>query len=380
MKNRKPRRIVLAFYPADEGPSNDARRSLQRIARVCTVRPGSTEIPASCRRYALLRLEGEAMVVTETQPSKVESAVSILQLSGSPAIFVVGPNFEVSPEFKGEPITASPDKSALTRSAILARLGKYRLALDSARHDLVQATRLEHALSPAAEWILDNTWLIHAQINEVQRHLPRDYSTWATGNGHGNIHSVAHDLVSNADYVVTDATIRECLKKAQAGSPFTIAELWAFPLFLRVALIEELTDLATRVNRGQQLRESAYLWANRLANSAREGAGVFEKMLHHLEAEPIARQPHFVTALAEQLQDEELALGPAQHWIEERFGKSLMEVVVEQHTREAAETVSTSNAFGSLRTLGTSRLQECFRRCQSGRGGVAERSPRAHIR
>ena len=74
-------------------------------------------------------------------------------------------------------------------------------------------------------------------------------------------------------------------------------------------------------------------------------------MLGHLEREPIAQQPHFVTALAEQLQDEELALGPAQQWIEQRFGKSLMDVVRAQHTREAAETVSTSNAFGSLRTL-----------------------------
>ncbi len=147
---------------------------------------------------------------------------------------------------------------------------------------------------------------------------------------------------------------------ARRASPFTIAELWAFPLFLRIALIEQLTDLATRVNRGQQLRESAYLWANRLANSARAGTDVFEKMLHDLEAEPIAHQPHFVTALAEQLQDEELALGPAQQWIEERFGKPLMEVVVGQHTREAAETVSTSNAFGSLRTLARLDFKNVF--------------------
>ena len=118
--------------------------------------------------------------------------------------------------------------------------------------------------------------------------------------------------------------------------------------------------VATRVNRGQQLRESAYLWANRLASSAREGSGVFEKMLQYLEAEPVAHQTDFVTALAEQLQDEELALGPAQRWIEERFGKSLMEVVVAQHTREAAETVSTSNAFSSLRILARLRLQRCI--------------------
>lgn len=345
----KPVRIVLAFYSADEGPTDRVWKSLQRIARVHIIRPDSKNIPASCKRYARLRMEGEAMVMAETQPSNVESVVKALQLVGSPAIFAVNPNLngDPMPEPAGESASA-----ALTRSTMLARLRKYKVALEAARLDLVQATRLEHALSPAAAWILDNTYLVHTQINEVERHLPRDYSTWASsGNGHGGISAVASELVSKADYVVTDASIRQCLKDAQAESPFTIAELWAFPLFLRIALIKELTELATRVNRSQQLRESAYLWANRLASSARAGADVFEAMLRNLETEPIARQPHFVTALAEQLHDEELALGPAQQWIEERFGKSLVEVVRAQHTREAAETVSTSNAFGSLRTL-----------------------------
>ncbi len=354
----KPVRIVLAFYPAEEGPADNAWKSLQRLARVCIVRQDSKDVPASNSRYARLRLEGEALLVAETQPWKVERVVNLLQLAGSPAIFVVRPNFEVSAEFKAE---SDVNSGASTRRAILDRLEKYRRTLETARHDLVQATRLDHALSPAAEWILDNTYLIHTQINEVQRHLPRDYSAWASAdNGHGGIHAVAHGLVSQGDHAVTETSIRECLTASQAASPFTIAELWAFPLFLRIALIEELTELATRVNRGQQLRESAYLWANRLANSARAGADVFEKMLRLLEAEPIAHQPHFVTALAEQLQDEELALGPAQTWIEERFGKSLMEVVMAQHTREAAETVSTSNAFGSLRALARLDFKNVF--------------------
>jgi cyclic beta-1,2-glucan synthetase len=346
----KPVRIVLAFYSAEEGPER-VSKSLQRIAQVYTGGPDSRNIPASLRRYALLRLEGEAMVMAVTQPSNVESVVKALQLEGSPAIFAVNPDLVFEAEGESEVETASPsNRSALTRRMMLARLRKYKSALEAARQDLVQATRLDHALSPAAAWILDNTYLIHTQINEVERHLPRDYSAWAaSNNGHGDIHAVAQSLVAKADYVVTEAGIRECLKEAQATSPFTIAELWAFPLFLRIALIKELTELATRVNRTQQMRETAYLWANRLASSVRVGA--FDTMLGHLETESIARQPHFVTALAEQLQDQELALGPAQQWIEQQFGKSLTDLVRTQHNREAAETVSTSNAFGSLRTL-----------------------------
>jgi cyclic beta-1,2-glucan synthetase len=345
----KPVRIVLAFYSAEEGPTDRIWKSLHRTARICVVRADSKNIPASCRRFAVLRMEGETMVMAQTQPSNVENVVKVLQLAGSPAIFAVNPNLNGGST--PEPVSQSAP-AALTRSAMLARLRKYKSALEAARQDLVQATRLDRAISPAAAWILDNTYLIHTQINEVERYLPRDYSIWLHSNhGTGGIPAIARELVSQADHIVTEEAIRQCLKRAQADFPLTIAELWAFPLFLRIALIDELTQLATRVNRSQQLRESAYLWANRLAASARAGAEVFANMLRNLETEPIARQPHFVTALAEQLQDEELALGPAQQWIEERFGKPLMEVVRAQHTREASETVSTSNAFGSLRAL-----------------------------
>src|ERR1700728_4551216 len=129
----KPVRVVLAFYPADEGPAENTRKSLRNLARVCVVRHDSedNDTPASCRRYALLRLEGEAMLVAETPPWKVERVVNILQSAGSPAIFVVRPNFEVSAEFKGAASADAPGlkRNALTRRAILDSLARYKLAL-----------------------------------------------------------------------------------------------------------------------------------------------------------------------------------------------------------------------------------------------------------
>ncbi|HEX4273826.1 MAG TPA: glucoamylase family protein [Bryobacteraceae bacterium] len=358
----RPVRIVLAFYPSEEGPSERIRKSLEPVSRICIVRGDTREIPRSYSRYAPLRVEGETLLIAETPAAKLETVVKYLRVSGSPAIFVVRPEFVSGVENEGPPSAEIPgDRSALTKATIVARLEKSKAELQAARQDLVDANRLEHALSPAAEWILDNSYLIHTQINEVQRHLPRDYSAWAGArNGHGDVWSVARELVSKADYVVTEASIREHLELAQTPAPFTIAELWAFPLFLRIALVEELTRLSVAVKHGQQLRESAYLWANRLASSSRAGSEAFEAMLRHLETEPIARQPHFVTTLAERLQDEELALGPAQQWIEQQFGKSLIEVVRAQHTREAAETVSTANAFGSLRALSRIDFKNTF--------------------
>ena len=313
--------------------------------RVCLAGSDASNLDEICSRYYGLRLEGESLVVVETAASKIEAIVAALRLEGSPAIFVVRPGFTpVEPPSQPEPGIGQ------TRRTILARLQENKEALDIARCDLLEATRLDHALTSAAEWILDNSYLIRTQIVEVQRHLPRDYTSWPAP-ARESVSGLAHRLVAGTDQSVNENNIQDALREFQTTTPLTIAELWAFPLFLGVALIEALTRLATRVSNAQQLREAAYLWANRLANAARLGSDVFEKTLRSLEPEPVARDPYFVTTLAEQLQDEESALGPAQHWIEGRFGVPLIELVRAQHTGEAAEVVSTSNAFSSLRAL-----------------------------
>jgi cyclic beta-1,2-glucan synthetase len=70
-----------------------------------------------------------------------------------------------------------------------------------------------------------------------------------------------------------------------------------------------------------------------------------------MESEPFAREPYFLTSLVEQLHDEEDALAPIRTWIEESLKTTITELVRNEHTREAAERVSTANAFGSLRVL-----------------------------
>nr|AEQ20570.1 cellobiose phosphorylase [uncultured bacterium CSLD10] len=74
-------------------------------------------------------------------------------------------------------------------------------------------------------------------------------------------------------------------------------------------------------------------------------------MLARIESEDYARAPRFLTVLAEQLQGEENTFASVQHWIEELLKQPLTEVVRAEHTREAAESVATAQAFGSLRLL-----------------------------
>jgi cyclic beta-1,2-glucan synthetase len=343
-------REVLAFYSSEEGEQADrAYQSLRRSGSDACIVAGDTDPPTeSCRFYAELRLEGEHLVTVPTEPSKIGNVVKTFRHAGTPSIFVIRPGVPV-PRAR----TVRPVAAPRTRREILASLDAEKKTLDAARRDLREATRLDHALPSAAEWILDNSYLIRTQNAEVRRHLPRDLDRWITpGDGKRGVPALARELVKQCSFALTEANIRDFLRGHQAPVPLTIAELWAFPLFLRIALIEELTAIAARVAQTQQLRETAYLWANRLAGAARVNEESFARVLNLLESEPVALEPHFVAALAEQLQDEEQALGPVQRWIEKHFKSPITDLARDLHTKEAAQTVSTANAFGSLRALG----------------------------
>ena len=238
---------------------------------------------------------------------------------------------------------------------LLSRLRDSERAIASARAGLISATRLDHALTAAAEWLLDNFYLVRTHGAEVRNHLPRHYArilpTLPSLQGQLRVAVLAAELVKRTDLTLDEASIIGWLRGYQKVDPLTIAELWAFPLLLRLALIEVLAQLASRIGEAQQLREAGYLWANRLANGARQGTKVFSKMVSELESQPISLRPQFVTCLAEQLQGDENALVPAQRWLEDRLETRLIDLVSTEHIQEAAERVSIANAFRSLRTL-----------------------------
>ena len=279
-----------------------------------------------------------------------------------PGLSCPKPRRRTADDFAQQCASRRTGKSRPAQPTLLAQLQRNERTLEFARSGLAEAVRLDHVLTAAAEWLLDNGYLIRTQIAEIRRHLPRRYHhiLRAGDSGEPYIYELARELTAHTKYFLDESNIRDCLSRYQEVAALTIAELWAFPLLLRVALIEALASMAARIARVQELREAAYFWANRLAAGSRRGRAEVDRVLQALEGEPVAAEPYFLTSLAEQLQDEEDALAPLQHWIEAQLGQPLPELVRDQHTLEAAQSVSTANAFGSLRTLSRIEFAKIF--------------------
>jgi cyclic beta-1,2-glucan synthetase len=99
---------------------------------------------------------------------------------------------------------------------------------------------------PAEAWLLDNFYLIEQQINLARRHLPRGYSRQlprlADGPSAGfpRIYDLALELISHMDGRVDSDNATQFIAAYQTVEPLKLGELWAFPIMLQLALLENL--------------------------------------------------------------------------------------------------------------------------------------------
>ncbi|HEY2843599.1 MAG TPA: hypothetical protein VGJ09_08120, partial [Bryobacteraceae bacterium] len=343
-------RLILCFFSAGElklktPPSLPGLSS----SRCCLVGPEGGCKPFA-RHYAELRLENECLLALRVESQDVLPAVEALRAAGYPSIFVL----------RDKPLSLAAENLAAQDAAPGAgplriswqdRLRHIEEGFDAAYLELVEATSLGHAPTAATAWFLDNMYMIRTTLAQVKQDLPRKRRSGIPTDARSQVYGVAQKLVIQSGSTLTEVNIREVLREYQSDYPLAIEELWLFPIFLRLALLEELDKLAGSTSRGQQYRELAFLWADRLTAAARVGTEALDAMLGKMEGEPHALAPPFLASLTEQLQGDEHALAPLQVWMETRLQQSPLAIVRGEHGREAGDSVASAQAFGSLRTL-----------------------------
>src|SRR5262249_414571 len=141
----------------------------------------------------------------------------------------------------------------------------------------------------------------------------------------------------------------------QQQSTLIIAELWVFPLMLRLVLLERLGRLFELASIRQHQKEKADFWADRVLNSSHRTSWQFDEMLAELCGRDTSLKPHFIARLGEQLYQEEATLAPIQKWIQEKTEQRLVDIVRAEHAEEVHDLMLISSAIGSLRQL--SQLQ-----------------------
>src|SRR5213594_741816 len=159
-------------------------------------------------------------------------------------------------------------------SLLLPRLEDNGRKLIAAYKAVVESIREEHTISPAAEWLVDNFHIVEEQVREIREDLPKGYyhelPKLAEGDfkNYPRIYAFCFALIAHTDSHLDTETLRRFINTYQKVSPLSIGELWAVPISLRIALVENLRRLATRIVSSRAEREQADKLADKLLEMA----------------------------------------------------------------------------------------------------------------
>jgi cellobiose phosphorylase len=243
---------------------------------------------------------------------------------------------------------------------LLARLAENDSVLKGVHELINQAVAASRQITPAGEWLLDNFYLIEEQIRTAKRHLPKPYSRElprllnGASAGLPRVYDIALEIISHGDGRVDPESLASFVAAYQTVTPLALGELWALPIMLRLALIENLRRVSASIATNRLGRNRADAWADRLMETAEKDPKNLILAIADMARSDPPMESAFVAELTRRLQGQGLSLSLPLTWIEQRLSESgwtIQQLVQVENQKQAADQVSISNSIGSLRYL-----------------------------
>src|SRR5437868_753682 len=254
-------------------------------------------------------------------------------------------------------------------SLLPPRLEENGRELIAAYKALAESIREEHVISPAAEWLVDNFHIVEDQVREIREDLPKSYyhelPKLADGpfKNYPRIYAFCFALIAHTDSHLDTETLRRFINAYQKVSPLSIGELWAVPINLRIALVENLRRLATRIVSSRGERDEADRLADKLLELAQRQPNELVPLLTSRVGKRRSVGRAFVVQLTQRLREQDPAVMVVFEWLDkqlERRGLSIEKIVHEEHHRQAAAQVTVGNIITSMRLLSTLDWKDFF--------------------
>ncbi|MGC2323957.1 MAG: glucoamylase family protein [Terriglobales bacterium] len=250
---------------------------------------------------------------------------------------------------------------------LLTRLAENEDVLLGVRELLTEAVTANRRITPAGEWLLDNFYLIEEQIRTARKHLPKGYSRElpcllnGPSAGLPRAYAIALETISHGDGRVDPESLSSFIAAYQTVATLKLGELWALPIMLRLALVENLRRVAARVASDRIDRNHADDWADQMTATAEKDPKSLILVIADMARSDPPLMSSFVAELARRLQGQGPALALPLTWIEQRLseaGTTIQQLVEAENQRQAADQVSVSNSIASLRLLGAMDWRE----------------------
>lgn len=212
-------------------------------------------------------------------------------------------------------------------------------------------------LESDAEWLLDNFYIVEEQLREIHDDLPESFfrELPQITTGQPRVHALALELIGHTDSVLDEETVVRFISQFQTVMPLNIGELWAFPIMLRLVLVENLRRIA-----------SQFITSHACQAEAVRILDAWKKDPSHI---PDLSQLHeckgLILHLFEGLQDDRPGESERMRELERRLAAHHVtpaDISHEENQRRAANQVSIGNVITSMRLISTLDWASFFER------------------
>ena len=223
---------------------------------------------------------------------------------------------------------------------------------------IVAAIRAERPITPAAEWLVDNFFVVDEQLREIIKDLPNGFYKKLPKLQNGalerypRIFGLAWEFVSHTDSHFDLDALTRFIGAYQQITTLEIGELWALPITLRIVLLENLRRISERVVAARTWREEADAFADELLGLNGRLAQPLWVMYKRLERRELPRP--FVVQLIQRMRDKGETAYQMIRLLEPRLaalGTTADEAVSEEYQSQTASSVTVRNIITSMRLI-----------------------------
>ncbi len=244
-----------------------------------------------------------------------------------------------------------------SRNLLNSLADDYR-ALNMAQRSIVEWVRCSVPLTRSVEWLLDNAHIINAQVREIRRNLPSSYYNELPKlvaqpfQAFPRVYGMAVELIAHSNSRLDEERIAIFVRGYQTDITLTSGELWALPIMLQIALVQNLQRLTSQIVDAQQRRSLADRWVDNVFALARKNPRRLEQILTQQDNLPERLDTVLAVQLLQRFFDQGTSTTALLRWLEARLARQGMtfdDATHTTHADEAANLESVGNCITSLR-------------------------------
>lgn len=214
----------------------------------------------------------------------------------------------------------------------------------------------KHTIPEAAEWLLDNFYIIEEQVKGLRRDMRKqDIQALPVLNkgslkGNSRIFALAIELVGHTNGQIDEKNLAEYLKAYQRHHILLDREIWALPAVIRLALIENIRHLSEDIERTQHQWQRADEVFNQWLSDVDQ-----VRFMKHFKDQLIQMDDvdsSFVEHLFYRLRRSSHSYVSVLNIMDEnliQLGTSTQEITQKEHNAQSLNTVLMGNCITSLR-------------------------------